>query len=103
RREARSLKPGCSARTDHSRGGRRRAMLASSRSPTATMLHFLSSDIGRGHPYYLDGVREELHAMGASHAIDADASVFEVAAEPSHTAWRAARRAYLLAGHGGVL
>jgi hypothetical protein len=65
------------------------------------MLHILSSDIGRGHPYFLDGVREELAAMGASHAVDADASVFEIAKEPSHTVWRAARRAYLRAGHGG--
>ncbi len=65
------------------------------------MVRILSSDIGRGHPYYLDGVREALAELGEERVVEADATVFEIARGVSWLAWRAARRAYVVAGRGG--
>jgi hypothetical protein len=65
------------------------------------MIALLTTDIGRGHPYYLDGVRQALQHLGHAEAIARSASVFELASGVSRLAWEAVRAAYVAAGRGG--
>ncbi|MCA9753181.1 MAG: hypothetical protein KC591_13385 [Gemmatimonadetes bacterium] len=69
----------------------------------APMLHFLGSEIGRGHPFYLDGVRRALRASGRGDLIVRDTDVFAVSRGTAALAWRAVRQAYTWAGRGGVV
>lgn len=65
------------------------------------MVSFLSSDIGRGHPFYLDGVIGSLRSAGRDDLVGDRTTVFEISRGLSQIAWRAARSAYRLAGSGG--
>ncbi len=67
------------------------------------MIALLTTDIGRGHPFYLDGVRQVLAHRGRTQAVAASDSVFELARGPSALVWRAIRAAYVAAGRGGAI
>jgi hypothetical protein len=65
------------------------------------MIHFLGSEVGRGHPFYGDGVRRALAAAGRDDLVGREADVFSVSRGTSRLAWRAVRAAYRIAGRGG--
>ncbi len=67
------------------------------------MISFLGSEIGRGHPFYLDGVRRALRAAGADGLVREDTDVFAVSRGLSAVAWRAVRGLYHVAGGGGAV
>jgi hypothetical protein len=67
------------------------------------MLSFLGSEIGRGHPFYLDGVLRALGKSGRAGLIARRADVFSVSSGFSRLAWRAVRAAYTVAGRGGPI
>jgi hypothetical protein len=67
------------------------------------MIALLTTDIGRGHPFYLDGVRQTLNQRGGPGASASGASVFELASGASSLAWQAVRAAYVAAGRGGAI
>jgi len=67
------------------------------------MLSFLGSEIGRGHPFYLDGVLRALEASGRADLVTRRADVFSVSAGSSLAAWKAVRTLYGIAGRGGVV
>ncbi len=66
------------------------------------MLSFLGTEIGRGHPFYLDGVRRALTAMGRDDVVASESDVFAVSRGASRLAWGAVRAAYRIAGRGGL-
>jgi len=60
-------------------------------------IDFLYTDIGRGHPFYLDGIVESL-----PHALRGDiTSVFTATRGIPHGLWRAAKAAYRLGSSAG--
>jgi hypothetical protein len=63
----------------------------------ALRIAFLYTNIGRGHPFYLDGIRARLNPAVEPGVRD----VFALAAGASRLAWRAARAAYTLGSSGG--
>lgn len=67
------------------------------------MISILGSEIGRGHPFYLDGFRRALHEAGAAHLIERESDVFRVSRGVSRAAWEAVRRSYQVAGAGGPI
>lgn len=66
------------------------------------MVSLLGSEIGRGHPFYMDGLRAALRRAGRADLIARDTDVFRVSRGTSRLAWRAARAAYTWAGRGGL-
>lgn len=66
------------------------------------MISFLGSEIGRGHPFYLDGVERALRAKGRADLIARRSDVFSVSRGTSLLAWRAVRAAYEIGGRGGL-
>lgn len=68
-----------------------------------TRVRVLVTDVGRGHPFYVDGLVEALHEAGHGELLDAQATVFEVARDASLAAWHAARLVYRVAGRGGAV
>jgi len=58
---------------------------------------FLYTNIGRGHPFYLDGIREML----SSRSIGSVTDVFECSRGLSRIAWRLARALYTRGSSGG--
>ncbi len=62
--------------------------------PAVPKIHFLYTNIGRGHPFYLDGINEELIRAGRTGMIRGQADVFEVSHDVSRWAWKAARWLY---------
>jgi hypothetical protein len=67
------------------------------------VISLLCSDVGRGHPFYLDGVRRALEGGGRGGLIAREATVFEVSRGTSLLAWRAVRWSYRIAGRGGPI
>jgi hypothetical protein len=67
------------------------------------MISLLGSEIGRGHPFYTDGLRAALHRAGRADLVARDTDVFRVSRGTSRLAWRAARAAYTWAGRGGIV
>jgi hypothetical protein len=65
------------------------------------MTSFLSSEIGRGHPFYLDGLIRAIEASGCAGLIERRASVFDVSRGLSLLAWKVVRASYGNAGRGG--
>ncbi len=57
-------------------------------------LDFLYTNIGRGHPFYLDGILEALVRRGDIRLVRTPADVFQVATGLSRLAWRSARWLY---------
>jgi hypothetical protein len=68
-----------------------------------TGLSILGSEIGRGHPFYTDGLVRALQDLGASGVIRRRTSVLEVSHGLSRVAWRLVRAAYRNAGRGGAV
>ncbi|MGQ0720283.1 MAG: hypothetical protein ACT4PE_01775 [Candidatus Eiseniibacteriota bacterium] len=68
-----------------------------------TGLSILGSEIGRGHPFYTDGLVRALQDLGAGAAIRRRSDVFEVSRGVSLAAWRCVRAAYRNAGRGGAM
>lgn len=66
------------------------------------MVSLLGSEIGRGHPFYMDGLRAALRRAGRAELVARDTDVFRVSRGTSRLAWRAARAAYAWAGRGGL-
>jgi hypothetical protein len=66
------------------------------------MISFLGSEVGRGHPFYLDGVRRALRSAGRADLIREETDVFRVSHGTSRLAWQGVRAAYGIAGRGGV-
>jgi hypothetical protein len=62
-------------------------------------IDFLYTNIGRGHPHYLDGIVEELVPDRVGTVTD----VFEVPCARTRLAWRTVRFAYLAGAKGGLL
>ncbi|MBZ0268985.1 hypothetical protein K8I85_12575, partial [bacterium] len=67
------------------------------------MISLLGSEIGRGHPFYMDGLRAALHRAGRADLVERDTDVFRVSRGASLLAWRAAHAAYSWAGRGGAV
>jgi len=63
-------------------------------------LQFLYTDIGRGHPFYLDGIIEALERRGGP--TFEKRTVFELSRGLSGLAWRGVRQAYLKGSSGGL-
>ena len=66
------------------------------------MISILGSEIGRGHPFYLDGVERALRATGRGDLIARRGDVFSVSRGTSRLAWDAVRAAYTVGGRGGL-
>lgn len=63
---------------------------------------FVSSEIGRGHPFYLDGVADSLAESEFSDLVCARHGVFDLSRGPARSGWRAVRALYRLGGLGAV-
>lgn len=63
---------------------------------------FISTEIGRGHPGYLDGLVEEIHS-GYAHVPFYRSDVFALSRGIPLMAWKAVRRMYRIGGRGGVI
>ncbi len=73
-------------------------------SPRA-LLSLLSSEIGRGHPFYLDGLHDAVMEAIATRRAEVElrrAGVFDVSHRLSRHAWEGVRAAYRVAGQGGL-
>lgn len=66
-----------------------------------TRLEFLYTNIGRGHPFYLDGIAEALIRQGGISLVRRERDVFELSRGFSRVAWRAARWLYRSGSSGG--
>ncbi|MDX9857016.1 MAG: hypothetical protein RBT76_04460 [candidate division Zixibacteria bacterium] len=64
-------------------------------------LEFLYTNIGRGHPFYLDGIAEALIRRGQINLVRRERDVFEISRGVSQIAWRTARRLYRAGSSGG--
>lgn len=69
--------------------------------PAPSGLDFLYTDIGRGHPFYLDGIIESLVRSGHTGALHNVETVFDISTGPSLRAWRLARWFYKRGSSGG--
>ena len=65
------------------------------------MISFLCVDIGRGHPFYQDGIVRALRRSGRGDLVHRCATVFDVSRGLARIGWTGARSAYHLAGRGG--
>lgn len=64
-------------------------------------ISFLYTNIGRGHPFYLDGVAEELDRQGPACLHKTTYDVFQVSSGWSRMAWKAVRWLYRKGSSGG--
>jgi len=65
-------------------------------------LQLLCTDIGRGHPFYLDGIADALERREPSGLTIERHSVFDISHGLARLAWCAVRGAYRLGSGGGV-
>lgn len=63
-------------------------------------LLLLSTEVGRGHPFYLDGLEHALRARGVPLT---RTDVFSSSSGAARLGWQAVRASYLVAGRGGAL
>ena len=61
-----------------------------------TAIEFLYTNIGRGHPHYLDGIVESLSKERVGRVTD----VFAVSAGIERAAWKTVRTVYRVGGRG---
>jgi len=66
-------------------------------------LDFVYTDIGRGHPSYLDGIIDALIRQGDVKLVRRKRTVFELSRGLSRLAWKAARWMYRQGSSGGLL
>jgi len=67
------------------------------------VVKFLYTEIGRGHPFYLDGIVESLERLEESGVSPVTSSVFDHTRGLSAIAWRSARWLYQVGSSGGPL
>ncbi len=65
-------------------------------------IDFLYTDIGRGHPFYLDGIIEAVSSRSACRMDLARHNVFDLSSGRSTLAWKAARWLYTRGSSGGL-
>jgi len=65
-------------------------------------IDFLYTNIGRGHPFYLDGIIEAMVRLGYIKLVRGEKDVFEVSHGISRFGWNIARWLYLNGSSGGV-
>jgi len=75
--------------------------LSGSNRPTG--VDVLYTNIGRGHPFYLDGVIEALTKCGRSECVRSTSDVFESSGGTSLAAWKLARWLYSQSGSSGTV
>jgi len=66
-------------------------------------INFLYTNIGRGHPFYLDGILEALVRRGNIRLVRGESDVFEVSRGLSRLAWQAARWMYRKGSSPGIV
>lgn len=66
-------------------------------------INFLYTNIGRGHPFYLDGILEALIRKGNIKLVRGQTDVFEVSKGVSKIAWKAARWMYRKGSSPGIV
>ncbi len=66
-------------------------------------INFLYTNIGRGHPFYLDGILEALVRRGDIILVRGESDVFEVSRGLSRFAWQAARWMYRKGSSPGIV
>ncbi len=64
---------------------------------------FIYTDIGRGHPFYLDGIREALIRQKSLGLVRGQTNVFELSRGLSLAAWKLVRKTYRLGASDGTL
>ncbi|MFQ5499888.1 MAG: hypothetical protein ACE5FH_09465, partial [Candidatus Zixiibacteriota bacterium] len=69
--------------------------------PGRASLTFLYTNIGRGHPFYLDGVRDALNRSGRAGLVCRQHDVFELSRNLPQMAWKASRWLYRHGSSGG--
>lgn len=70
---------------------------------TYDKLTFLYTNIGRGHPYYLDGIMEELINSGKVSLVKRHTDVFEESHGIAALGWKAVRKAYKIGSQDNIL
>jgi len=65
-------------------------------------IEFLCTNIGRGHPFYLDGIIEALVRRGNIGLVRGENDVFTVSEGPSKAAWKMVRKMYEAGSSGGL-
>ena len=66
-------------------------------------INFLYTNIGRGHPFYLDGILEALVRRGNIKLVKSESDVFDVSRGLSRFAWQAARWMYRKGSSPGIV
>lgn len=66
-------------------------------------INFLYTNIGRGHPFYLDGILEALVRRGDIKLVRGESDVFEESRGLSRLAWQAARWMYRKGSSPGIV
>lgn len=66
-------------------------------------LTFIYTDIGRGHPYYLDGINEALIRRGELGTVRGQTNVFELSRGLSLMGWKAVRAMYRKGASDGLM
>ncbi len=66
-------------------------------------VHFLYTNIGRGHPFYLDGILEALIRQGSIGLVRKETDVFELSRGGAKLAWHAVRLLYRHGSSPGVI
>jgi len=66
-------------------------------------INFLYTNIGRGHPFYLDGILEALIRKGNVGLVRGETDVFEVSRGLSRSAWKVARLLYHKGSSPGII
>ncbi|MCA9705637.1 MAG: hypothetical protein KDK70_07310 [Myxococcales bacterium] len=66
-------------------------------------MSLLCTEIGRGHPFYLEGLIAALRTAGRDDLTARRSNVFDASRGLARAAWRAVRATYLLAGRGGLV
>ncbi|MEM9459673.1 MAG: hypothetical protein AAGF11_36180 [Myxococcota bacterium] len=69
----------------------------------AAPVSFLCAEIGRGHPFYLDGLIYALREAGRAELIARRSDVFTLSRGRAHAAWQAVRALYHVAARGGLV
>lgn len=66
-------------------------------------VEFLYTNIGRGHPFYLDGIIEAIIRSGSISMVRSQSDVFELSSGLSLGLWRLARWLYLRGSSDGII
>jgi hypothetical protein len=66
-------------------------------------IQFLYTNIGRGHPFYLDGIIEALIRKGQIGLVRDETDVFAISSGASKAAWQLVRKMYQFGSTGGLM